>query len=247
MAINGCMDPTAANYNPEADTEDFSCVYLIKHNGQCYTFQDVTPDKIEDRSFTLSYSIEGQCWVFYHDYIPDFYIPTRDKLFNIKNNEMFIHHEGPRGVYHGDAVNPYFIDLIVNGNGDLLLESVQWMTEFMDSATDQNQRTISHITIWNSTQHTGRIALDDVNTRRTKGEWSFNDFRDILVDDANAFLKNIFQNYMLDDTKKDPNPVWYAQKTLQDTWFCIRFEFDNQTDNQVILHDTTVQALKTDR
>ena len=251
--IAGCTNPAAANYNPGADTENYSCFYLIKAQGDCHLFRDVTG--LVDKSFTLSYSVSGNGWVFFHDYLPDFYIHTRENLYSIKNNGMRKHHEGPYGIFDDEEPKPFFIDVIFNADSDMLLESISWITETLNAQdTDSMFNTLTHITIWNSYQHSGRITLSQIfesleynNIRRTKGEWSFNDFRDVLKENAGNFLTSIFNNYLVDITKVEPNPVWYEQMLLQDKWFCIRFEFDNSTNSKVVLHDTSIQVLKQDR
>lgn len=253
--ITGCTFPPATNYNPAADTEDYSCIYLFKANGQCHLFKDVQPEDIIDKSFTLSFSVAGNGWVFYHDYIPDFYLHTRENLFNIKNNVHYKNNDGPPGVYHGSTPKSFFIDVIFPADTDVLIEHINWVTEVLNQrSTDQMFSTLTHITIWNSYQYTGRIELSQLweslqykNIRRTKGEWSMNDFRDILKENAGDFLSDIFSNYSLDQTKVEPFPTWYGQAPLQDRWHCIRFEYDNTVSNTIMLHDVTVQALKQNR
>jgi hypothetical protein len=255
--IAGCTFPPAVNYNPAADAENYSCLYLFKANGQCHLFKDVIPEEIVDKSFTLSYSVKGNCWVFFHDYLPDFYIHTRENLYTLKDNVHFKHNSGPAGVYYNsaDSPKPFFIDVIFAAGTDMLLESVGWISEFLNNAaTDQTFSTLSHITIWNSTQHTGRITLSQIwealgyhNIRKTKGQWNLDDFRDILMEAPGNFLQNIFHDYAIDSTKIDPAPVWYNQAPIQDKWFCVRFEFDNRQDAQIVLHDTTVEVLKQNR
>lgn len=252
--MTGCLNINAVNYNASADTEDYSCKYLMKNAGICHLFQDVVPPTdLIDRSFTMSYSVRGGSWVFFHDYIADFYFHTRENLFSVKGQTIYKHNDGQAGQYYV-GTKPYFIDIIFRADGDMLLESVQWVSEFLSSATDNRFSTLTHLSIWNSTQHSGRISLTQLfknvqydNVRRTKGEWSFHDFKDVLADSTEPFLKSIFENYLVEPTSVAVNPAWYDQGDIQDSWFCVRFEFDNTSDAQVVIHDTTIQALKTDR
>jgi len=251
MPVLGCMNPNAVNYNPSATQEDNSCIYLISHDSECKKFIDYTD--VIDRSFTLSYSIMGNSWVFFHDYIPDMYLQTRENLYSVKQSEIRKHHEGAPGNYDG-TISPFFIDIIFRAESDLLLESITWITEFLDAnAKDQEFDTLTHISIWNSTQHSGRIELSQVfenlefQVRRTQGSWTFNDFRNIIKDNGVQFLLDLFHNYRLDTDQIDPNLSWYDKALLQDKWFCIRFESDNISGKKVILHDTTITALKSNR
>lgn len=269
---NGCLNPNAVNYDSSATIEDYSCLYLIRDtSNNCQLFKDVLPDAVEDESFTLSFSMLGNSWVFFHDYFPDMYIHTHEYLYNLKSGSIYKHHEGPPGVYHTATPNSFFIDIIFvtevrrrlgmigsdyfRESGDMLLESVQWVTEVLNNDTDQPNQTLTHISIWNSKQHTGRLSLAQVfqdleydNMRRTQGNWSFNNFRDILQAQGSAFLLDIFNNFALDP---DAVPAialpWYLKQTIQDQWFCVRFEFDNISGDTILLHDTIIQAIKTNR
>lgn len=252
--VEGCKNPNAANYNDNATIESFDCLYTVKNENDCHLFADVLPIDIKDKSFTVSYSIKNDgAWVFYHDYIPDFYFHKRENLFSAKDNKVYEHNNGPVGSYY-DGTKPFFIDVIFRDDGDMILEDVEWVSEFLDSQVDMTYKTITHLSIWNSAQHTTRIPLTDVfenvnytNIRRTKGSWSFNDFKDVLKDNAGAFLKDLFENFALDTTKVGTNIPWYDLKNIQNNWFCIRFEFDNSTDATFVLHDTNVHVLKSDR
>lgn len=266
----GCLNPNAVNYNSEANSEDYSCLYLIKDAGICHLFKDVAPESIEDKSFTLSFSMLGNAWVFFHDYFPDMYIHTHQYLYNLKDGTFYKNNEGAPGIYHDTKPKSFFIDMIFTTevrkklgmvssdffreSGDMILESVQWMTEILQSNVDQPYQTLTHLSIWNSKQHTGRLPLDQIfkdvqykQMRRTQGSWSMNDFRDIIQSDGSAFILDLFNNYALDITKVPTNVPWYNKKVIQDQWLCVRFEFDNISGSTVLLHDTIIQAIKTNR
>lgn len=251
--MNGCTNPNAVNYNPAADVDDRSCIFLVSHNDECKKFVDAPLDDLDDRSFTMSYSVKGQSWVFFHDYIPDMYIHTRDKLLSAKDNRFYEHNTGNPGAYYSD-IKPFFIDVIFKQGEDMVLESVQWITEFINSQTDQQFSTLTHLSIWNSHQHTNRLSLTQIfqdlaydNIRKTKGSWSLNDFRDVLSNEGDDFIYNIFRDYAVIPEQIAENLPWYEQKVMQDKWFCIRFEFDNNTGNKVIIHDVGINALNSDR
>jgi hypothetical protein len=222
----------------------------------CLAFEDVSD--LVDNSFTISYSVEGDSWVFFHDYIPDFYFHTREDLYTLKDNVIYKHNEGKPGVYHDTTRKSFFIDIVFKADGELLLETVNWISSVLEDSSDASTvgsewNTLTHISIWNSQQHTGRIALQDVfadlqyeTSRRTNGQWSFNDFRNIVAARGTQFLLNIFQDYALDPTTSTTKD-WYDAEVLQDKYFVVRFEYDNSQEKQLILHDTTVKAVKTDR
>lgn len=253
----GCKNPNAINYDPAANPDDFTCTYMLKNQGSCHWFEDLPVEEAVSNSFTMSYAIAGGAWVFFHDYFPDMYIHTREQLFSAKNSEFFKHNDGPPGVfYQGDAVarKPFFIDVIFQSDFNLTLETINWITDFLDSTkTDQPFQTLTHISVWNSHQHAGRIALDklqqfkEFTARNTKGVWSFNDFRNVLIDKGVQFLEDIFHDYAVITDQVNEALPWYTKELLTDKWFCVRFEFDNSSNTQLVLHDTTVQAIKSDR
>lgn len=261
----GCKNTKAANFNGSASFDDFSCTFLLKNQNNCHWFEDVEPDPDNDKSFTLSYSVKGQGWVFFHDYAPDMYINTRENLFNAKDSILYHNNKGPYGQFHNpDDIKPFFIDVIFSAGQDILLESINWITEFLqqngddfddkDQKLDQPFNTLSHISIWNSTQHSGRLPVSRIfrlsnldESRRLKGMWSLNDFRDVVVNKGEQFIMSIFKDYAVDDANTDYDKAWYNKELLIDSWFCVRFEFDNMTANKVILHDTNIVASKSMR
>ncbi len=214
----------------------------------------IVGDNEVDNSFTMSYSTAGGGWTFFHDYIPDKYIHTREELFTAKYNTFYKHNSGPAGLYHDPAKYPFFIDVVFPADSEILLETVNWVSDYLTNVTDQSFKTITHISIWNSHQHSGRIDIRAYDLplilnekRRTQGEWCFNDFRNILVNKNVKFLMDIFNNFQLDPAQADPNLPWYYKELLQDQWFCVRFEFDNQEDSTIFLHEVNIHATKSTR
>lgn len=272
---NGCTHITAQNYDPNATAWDHSCQYLLKVSLTpvftstpetfCLLFEDITD--YEDRSFTISWSVKSQSWVFFHDYIPDFYFHTREKLFNSKEGtKLYEHHAGKPGTYHDEDPHPFFIDVVFRSDVDILLETVEWISSVVSDTSDASSRasewgTLTHISVWNSQQHTGRIALQDVfaslqydTSRMTDGRWSFNDFRNVVTERGTQFIQTLFEDYQLDANLTEDKP-WYDAELMQDKYMIVRFEFDNgqgqdpslYEGKQLILHDTSITAIKAKR
>lgn len=251
FTLAGCTQPSAANYNPNATVWDRSCDYLFRVGENCLLFKDVTD--VIDQSFTLSFSVEGNNWVFFHDFIPDFYFHTREKIFNVKNQEMFEHNSGDYGKYYEDAPKSFFIDVVFKAGEDAILETVNWISTVLDNRTDNEWDTLTHISVWNSQQHSGRIPLEKLfqdlqydDTRRTNGQWSFNNFRNALLTRGSAFLQSIFKDFNVNQNQIGDNP-WYEKDLLQDKYFVVRFEFDNSLNTNILIHDVKVQAIKSKR
>jgi hypothetical protein len=212
-----------------------------------------------DNSFTASFSIEGKGWVFLHDYIPDHYFHTREQLWSIKSNKIYKHNVGAPGIYYNEAPASFLMDVVFQDSSDMLLESIGWITEMIqgdvgNQDVESEWSTLTHITIWNSEQHTGRIELQTIfenlqykTDRRTQGTWNFNDFRDIIKERGTQFLMDIFNNYNLIPNTTDSSKPWYEKELMEDKYFVVRFEFDNVSGKQIILHDVNAQVIKSNR
>jgi len=248
------MNPTAKNYNPLATVDDGSCVYLVEIDGECLQFEDLpNQEDLIDHSFTLSYSIPQKNWVFFHDYLPDYYTNTRTNLFNFKNSKVFQNNKGPRGLYH-DSVRPFFVDVVFKDKETFLLNTLNWISEIRDSGNklvDDNEialssETITAITIWNNFQTSGRILLNrnnpplkNVNNRNVHENWSFNKFRDLALENT-EFIDTLFKNFAILPQGLASNPPWYKQKVMKGKYFIVRFEFDNYMNKQLTLHDVDI-------
>lgn len=262
----GCNQTTAVNFDPNATSWDHSCIYLMKlsfpnSNSQteyCLAFEDLDLEDSVDKSFTMSYSVKDGAWVFFHDYIPDFYFHTREALFTLKDNALYKTNAGPAGQYFNETPNSFFIDVVFKAEGELLLETVNWISSVLEDSSDASTvgsewNTLTHISIWNSQQHSGRLALKDIfadlqyqTSRNTNGQWSFNDFRNIVTTRGTTFIQDLFHNYALNPGTTSTKD-WYDAELLQDKYFVVRFEFDNTLQKQLILHETAVQAIKAKR
>lgn len=277
--ILGCTTPWAKNYNPAATQDDGSCIYLEKVAGVCYEFTDIPEEDTLDQSFTVSYAMT-RGWSFYHDYNPDFYFHTRNKFMNLKDGIGYYMNAGPRGVYHGSTVNPFFIDVVFAGMGALKLpnqarytsvnepfpamtiDSVNWVSEVRAAGNDPEDdnspalygETITAVTIWNAYQTSGKILLDQgkislqpSNNRNSEQKWAFNDFKDIVKNQGVSFLLDIFHDYAVDYTNTNLNFPWFQKRLIEGKYFIVRFEFDNNNDKQITLHDLDVDVVKSYR
>ena len=165
----GCTSPTAKNYNSAATVDDGTCVWLNDIAGTCYEFTEVPADQLTDNSFTISLALNPETmrpegWAFFHDYFPDAYIHTRQKLLNLKDNGIFFHSKGAKGIYHHNTdPQPFFIDVLLAGLPALneapyaryqqafrpwpalILNSVNWVSEVRapgNDPIDDNQRAL---------------------------------------------------------------------------------------------------------
>lgn len=144
----------------------------------------------------------------------------------------------------------------------MVLDNINWVSEVRNTGNDPEMddqpalynETITAITIWNNYQCTGRIPLDgsvlsltEANNRNSEQKWNFNSFRDILTDQGTQFLKDIFHDYGVDQAMVDINKPWFNKRLMEGTYFIVRFEFDNNNDKQITLHDLDVDVSKSYR
>jgi hypothetical protein len=247
----GCTNTKAANYDPAATEDDKSCIYLVKEAGVCYAF-DETP-VLKDESYTISYSFDGKNWVFFHDYVADFYFHTKKNLFSVKNNRIYKHNEGLPGVYYDSTPKSFFIDAVFSNDSEMILNSIQWIAEVLNQQKEVEFSTLTHITIWNNQQCTGRIAITDAVANmvydrfKNKSIWNFDDFRDMVKTRGVNFLEDLFSNFNVISAQIDQNKPWFDQDLIHDNHFIIRFEFDNTSQKQVILHEAGISILNSPR
>ena len=254
MPTLGCTNPKAKNYNPSADTEDGSCLYLEKVGGVCYAFQDADATLITNKSLTLSYSLLGKGWVFFHDYIPNFYFSTKEQMYSLNGKSIYKHNAGAPGRYYSNTPAAFHVDAVFTaGEDEIILNSISWMTEVLNTDKELEFSTLTHITIRNNQQCTGRITLSQVfnnlsyEVRKTQALWSFDSFRDMVAAYGTTFLLDIFNNFAVDAAAIDTEKPWFDQDLLHDSFFIIRLEFDNTSGKQLILHGADIDASKSYR
>lgn len=215
---------------------------LVKVNCTCHVWEDA-PLTTENESFTVSYSVLGEGWAFFHDYWPDYYVQTRNKLFNLKGTGLYEMNAGAPGAYHDAAPKSFYVDLAIPFGREATLNALAWLTE--------GDHTLTHLTVWNGSQCTGRIPLVNnpgvvpSNHRETRGYWSLNTLRNIAV--SKPFLESLFNDFSVKAGATNPNLPWYEKSLLEDNFVIIRLEFDNLKGTHIALQDVQPDASNSTR
>ena len=209
--------------------------------------------KNEDKSYTLSYSIEKDNWTFFHSYIPDFYFHTKNDLFSIKDNKIYKNFGGRAGVYYTEEINPFIIDIVFRTEDDVTLGTINWVSENVVNYLAENEyidefNTITHISVRNSHQHTSRIDLRnktwwDKNYSKKRNQFSFNEIRNAITRGTVSFIEDVFKDYKLKDVELIDN--WYNKDYLESNFFVVRFEYDNNINSMFCLNEVGITYIDT--
>lgn len=164
-------------------------------------------------------------------------------------------------------IYPFTVDVPYSFPEPVVLDSVRWVTETKQNEINktykENQdlfnKTLTHITVRSNYQVSERVVLSSNNIetmledqannmRSSETVWSFNKFRDSIINKGNKFLNSIFKNFSIIESNVDINSLsWYKQRRFINKWFIIRYEFDNLEDNDVYLIETSITVKKSQR
>lgn len=207
--------------------------------------------KQDDTCITASFSPQDRVWISYHDYVPDGVAVLNDtSIFSIKDNELYTHNTGNRGVFYDASPYPSIIDVVFNPDAykKKVFSSIEWITEVYNSSNViQSDTTFDYVTVRNVEQCSGRIPIErldnayafyDQNVRVLNRSWFFNGFRDVAL--TPDFLEGFYDNYEIDTTKLDSSMEWYEQRKFIDKFVTCRFEYLNTDGHRLIFLDSLV-------
>lgn len=205
-------------------------------------------------SLTLSYDLRRQQWLCAHDYIPDRIFNTRKNLWSLKDNQLYKHNSGQRGVFYGVKYSSYF-DFVfaLNPLEEKVISSVGWITTVKSLIGElKPNETITHITIRSDYACTDRIPLtpqislydtESTNIKNTDDVWWFDKIINrVKASPTGPFISNIFNDYLPLSSQLDTDAdlAWFDRTKFRGKYFIIRLEYDNSEDKEVYLQD--VQA-----
>ena len=146
--------------------------------------------KSDTNSFTLSYSLDNNFWVAFHDYVPSLYYNTVNQLYAIAEQKVHkMNVASSKGKFFNEDIKSSYVNIIFNQfPSDIkVFYNINWISELYDSlGVLLRNETISHITINNNFQTTGKITLtphqdfnNKGNIRKLRSKWNFNKIKDI--------------------------------------------------------------------
>lgn len=160
---------------------------------------------IEDKSVTLSVSLERMFWLFKHDYIPNFAFNRLEDVFLIQNQLVYaysfiMHNKTSFGMYFDKTVYPAFLDMAINlksTQADVFVDNIMVMATVRDMVKNANlyDKSITHFAIYTQNQCTGLIPIQTLGYINENSNASFNDrnliiykYRDQVLDHNEAFI-----------------------------------------------------------
>lgn len=144
--------------------------------------------------WTVSYEIEYNVWISFHDYIPYIYSRYKDRLVSFsQGSNRFWHHIGEdrRGSFYAQ-VYPWEFEFIFNKDNHThkLHSSFEYYVDVSDAKSAlEHDPGFTQFYVYDT--H-GLSPLTDIeymiNTRRTRNGWKINQFRDMaaLIDSTDA-------------------------------------------------------------
>ena len=151
-----------------------------------------TPIKFDDTDYftkdgwTVSYDVELNVWVSFHDYIPYTYSRSQDNLisFNEVNRSIEIHDdEINRGRFYG-VVYPFEFEFIYNlsKDQDKVFYSFNYMIDVSKNGALLHDQGFSSFYVYTTHQISDEQKIEYmINTRRIGNEWKINKFRDLAL------------------------------------------------------------------
>lgn len=206
-------------------------------------------------SFTASFSQATESWLGYHDYLPNYLIQTRKKLYSLNNGlediqykGLFEHNIGFFGIYYNVVETtpipyPTIIDIVYNPAPyeQKVFSAVEWASEIVQAnGVQAKDETIDYITISNNSKTTGRVELERLtnmsqlhsnNTRNVNEFWRFNGLRDISVDGL-PFRLDFYDDFAMIEGNLNYNKAWYRKAKFIDRFVITRYEYSNLYNNK---------------
>tara|TARA_R110000782_G_scaffold99325_1_gene185015 strand:- start:190 stop:1278 length:1089 start_codon:yes stop_codon:yes gene_type:complete len=153
-----------------------------------------TPIKFDDTDYftkdgwTVSYDVELNVWVSFHDYIPYTYSRSQDNLMSFSDaipaRSIEIHDdEINRGRFYG-VVYPFEFEFIYNlsKDQDKVFYSFNYMIDVSKNGALLHDQGFTSFYVYTTHQISDEQNIEYmINTRRIGNEWKINKFRDLAL------------------------------------------------------------------
>ena len=203
--------------------------------------------------FTIHYNFtRNGGWLSFHEYIVEGYISNRLATYVISNNKIYKRNANNKGIFLDTTIHESFVIYIYNNQFEVFKQilGISWDTFIKNNGRVVYDSTIDSIMIYNDTQCTGIIDVNDVinwfDTRSgvyKKDQWYLNDIVDKVVDDRLPFVDdngNIIGNLsnILD---------WFKESSFLSKYIYIKFGINNTDQRDVVINSYDINATKSIR
>jgi len=264
------IEPTATFLEDLSETVVEGAIVLAT-DGYYYKYESqigpggtpsLTPTKIQysdtqyftRKHFTVSYDPIVKGFISFHSYNPDMYLIDRENLQTVYNDRLWqMNANDTPGLFYGTYYN-FEVEGITNYNPSQLGNGQNFRLRnltFVSSATSQDntplyRETFDKVYMYNENQCTGIETLSNLsNIRSSRGEWSFNKFRDKTLG-GNIFTDTY--DLELNESNIDQNLPWYKRNRLIDTFTGFRLIYENTSKNNLItLHSAAAVPVQTNK
>lgn len=254
---------TKKYYNPRTLTRlmDFDGEFYRDSSGNILDYND--PTYFYNESRTFSFALDSKTWVCEHDYYPNIYMYNNKGFYGIVNkmgsNAKFYKFNSNavnNGNFFGVQYESY-VDLIFNTRLDLSkqYQAIYWVSESRDNDTRQlyQFKTIDKIMVYNYHQCSGTIDVvvnnlevsdNSDNVRNTESRWQFNEFRDMLINPDNKFLK---EDGTYISNAVAVNKIWFEQNMFIGNFIVTRLIWSNTENRTTFIHNVNVKSVNSSR
>ena len=184
-------------YNAFIRTRQISELVSEGVHGSEAVYQLITQEEVIDwaadsyftqSGWTISYDVELNVWVSFHDYIPYKYSRSKDTMVSFAGTYSpllwFHNDEANRGQFY-DTVYPTEFEFIYNAGKDLdkVFYSFNYMVDvFNSSGALIHDHGFDSFYVYTTHQISGEQNIEYmINTRRIGNEWKINKFRDLAL------------------------------------------------------------------
>lgn len=197
--------------------------------GNSFAFKDFVE---EDNSWTMSYSLKGECWVSWHSYLPNFYINIPDKFFSWKHgsNKIWEHNQlGSYQTFYGD-LKPHIIEYTSASNAlatktwnhIMLQTEAKSYNKNLREYVDEKNITFNKAVLYNTRQCSGLMDLVVKDLDLNNQDYLLNQVintnsnRSIIDRRERNWFINDFRDIRVDYTK----PIWNSNpSSLQSEYY----------------------------
>ncbi|KAF5080359.1 hypothetical protein DSECCO2_120010 [anaerobic digester metagenome] len=200
---------------------------LIRHNG----------------NYVLSYSFITKGATSFHDHI---YIDSASN----RTGTYLIGNTNTRKFTNVPGILPSCIDVNVMFNQKSLIQSIIWQTEYEINDNKLWDKTIDEIMIYNDTQCTGLLPVNNNKMWYNKEggnynseQWYFNNLKDAVLNDREPFLEEFEPNSNVNPLKKNS----FDMSQFISKFVTIRLKCNNQSNQRLKFVNLFVEIIKDPR